>query len=315
MAGSIPQDLRVLTYHRVADPGGGPHLEPRLISAAPAEFERQMRYLARRYRAVSPARVLEAVDGVRPLPRRAVLISFDDGYLDFAEHAWPVLQRLGLPAVLFVPSAFPDHPEQRFWSDRLHGAFAATGLAALAESPVGPLPLASADQRRSGLRKLQDHLKSVPHDEAAAWVERVCAALGPESAPRPVVLGWGRLRRLAQEGLTVASHTRTHPILTRLDAERAGREIAAGQADLEREMGHAPPFFAYPSGAHDDAVVAETHKAGIRLAFTTIDGHNRLPGTDPLRLHRTSITTRTRGLAFKLRLHRWAARVDAWRHR
>ena len=88
--------LRILTYHRVADIGTCPRLNPRLVSATPVEFEKQMRHLARSYRVVSATDVLEAVEFGRPLPRRAVLVTFDDAYRDFAEIAWPIMRRHGL---------------------------------------------------------------------------------------------------------------------------------------------------------------------------------------------------------------------------
>ena len=59
---------------------------------------------------------------------RVVVAFFDDGYLDFAEHAWPTLQSLGIPAVLFVPTAFPDHPGPGFWWDRLYAGPAGAKL-------------------------------------------------------------------------------------------------------------------------------------------------------------------------------------------
>jgi len=96
--------LRVVTYHRIADPASTPDLNPRLVSADPAVFEQQLEHLARHYAVVSLAEVMEAMQG-RPLPKRAVLLTFDDAYLDFATEAWPRLQARSMPAVLFVPTA------------------------------------------------------------------------------------------------------------------------------------------------------------------------------------------------------------------
>src|SRR3954452_21146204 len=95
--------LAVLMYHRIGDPATAP---PGLVSATPATFRRQMRWLADSGRAVSLADVLAARAGTSSLPPRAVLVTFDDGYADFAEHAWPVLRSFGIPVTLFVPTAF-----------------------------------------------------------------------------------------------------------------------------------------------------------------------------------------------------------------
>ena len=62
--------LRVLTYHRVANPADAPGLNPRLISTTPAVFARQMRYLSQSYKVISMAAVLDAVANRKPLPKR-----------------------------------------------------------------------------------------------------------------------------------------------------------------------------------------------------------------------------------------------------
>src|SRR3712207_2813854 len=116
-----PNLLRVLTYHRVDEPDAQPTLYPGLISATPAAFEQQMRYLSKHYNVVSMAEVLAAFQGAA-LPPRSVLVTFDDAYRDFAEHAWPTLRRYRLPATVFVPTAFPDRPQRIFWWDQLYHA-------------------------------------------------------------------------------------------------------------------------------------------------------------------------------------------------
>src|ERR671914_537157 len=91
-------------------------------------------------------RILPAREGRADLPPRAVLLTFDDAYDDFAEVAWPLLRHHGLPATLFVPTAYPDVPGRAFWWDRLHQAVAGARASSVA-TPVGRLPLSSAAER------------------------------------------------------------------------------------------------------------------------------------------------------------------------
>ncbi len=93
--------LTVLMYHKVNDTPGNPHTVP------PARFDGQMAHLDDAgYRVVGLADVLAHYRHGRPLPPRAVLLTFDDGYRDNLEHALPVLERRGYPAVVFVPTGF-----------------------------------------------------------------------------------------------------------------------------------------------------------------------------------------------------------------
>jgi peptidoglycan/xylan/chitin deacetylase (PgdA/CDA1 family) len=105
--------LRVLTYHRITEPDADPEPSPSLLSATPSDFAQQVDYLNVHYHIVSIEEVLDAVRGGTRLPPRSLLLSFDDAYRDFAEHAWPVLRERGLPATLFVPTAIPMRPAAR----------------------------------------------------------------------------------------------------------------------------------------------------------------------------------------------------------
>ena len=70
----------------------------RLAMMTPADFEAQVALVSRDFDAVSLSDVLAALDDARRLPRRAVLVTFDDGYRDFATNAWPILRRASVPA-------------------------------------------------------------------------------------------------------------------------------------------------------------------------------------------------------------------------
>src|ERR1051326_5923035 len=115
--------LRILMYHRVAELKDTPTIDSRSVSATPSTFAQQMRHLARYYHVVSMPDVLDAVKRKRTIRDRSVLITFDDAYADFADFAWPILKQLRLPATMFVPTAYPGHPELAFWWDRLYQAF------------------------------------------------------------------------------------------------------------------------------------------------------------------------------------------------
>ena len=306
--------LRILTYHRVLDPGRADTRDPSTISATPDGFERQMRYVAKWYDVVSASDVLDAWRGRHALPRRPVLITFDDACRDFADVAWPILTRCALPATLFVPTAFPDQPQRHFWWHRLHGAFMSTRLAEVADPALGVLVMSTPEARRTGLRLVQRRLKAMPHGEAMDAVERLCRRLGEAHVPRNDVLTWRELRRLAAEGVTLGAHTRTHPALTRLSADQAREEIRGSRDDLERETGETPRMFAYPFGDCDEATARLVREEGFELAVTCRDGHNR-PSADPFRLCRTNISGRTTPLILAFRLTGAGARVDRWRHR
>jgi peptidoglycan/xylan/chitin deacetylase (PgdA/CDA1 family) len=91
------QLVPVLCYHNL-----GPQSKGRLLLGA-SQFEQQMRYLkAQGYRVISLSDFVDWLQLKRQLPKRAVVLTFDDGYRAFREYAYPILKELGFPATLFV---------------------------------------------------------------------------------------------------------------------------------------------------------------------------------------------------------------------
>ncbi len=285
--------LAVLTYHRVAEPDDRPDLALNLISATPAAFADQMSVLAAHYRPVSLPEVVAALSRPSALPSRAVLVTFDDAYADFAD-AWAVMRERGVPATLFVPTGAPTEPTRPFWWDRLAAAWEADPERVRSEAP--------------SLRALRERIKGLDHDAAMLEVERIVSATGAPPPGPPAVLGWDALRRLATEGVVLAPHSRTHPLLDRVTYERAVEEIAGSHADLEREIGPTPKVLAYPSGSHGGRAVEAARAAGMVAAFTTTRGGNTLRSADPLRLRRINVGRRAAHPLVRAQLV-WAATI------
>ena len=100
ITGDSYQTVPVLCYHRFGSGGGR-------MSVTPTRFAEQMQWLVDNgYRVVRLAQLGDYLAGRAALPPRAVVVTVDDGYASFHQHAWPVLRRLGLPATLFVYTDF-----------------------------------------------------------------------------------------------------------------------------------------------------------------------------------------------------------------
>lgn len=304
--------LRVLTYHRVDWPDTRPELDPGLISATPKTFDLQMQYLASNYHVISMTELLDMERTGRALPPRCLLLTFDDAYADFAEYAWPILQRYRLPVTLFVPTAFPDQPERTFWWDRLYQSVISTTRRDDLHTSLGNLGLDTATERVQTFRQLKVQVKSMPHHEAMDWIEQLSHELG--AAPSVSnVLGWETLRRLASAGVTLGAHTQTHPMVNRISREEIQDEVAGSLSDLERETGSALPVFAYPSGGHDQEAVQVLREEGIVLAFTTERGANDLGNAERLRLRRFNVGARTTLAILRAQLLPWSVGFGQWR--
>lgn len=304
--GRQPGFLRVLTYHRVDEPARRPGLDPALLSATPKEFGKQMAYLASHYQLLDISDVLAAIRSRnrKDLPPRAVLVTFDDGYCDFQEHAWPILRRYKIPAALFVPTAYPDQPQQTFWWDDLYQALQNTSLKENLDTPIGMVSLANAESRIHAHQRLKKHMKTLKYTEAILRVRELCSRLGVQPEAN-CIMSWNTLRKLSQEGLTLGAHTRTHTLLNRIPADEARKEVVDSYEDLKREIDPAPPIFAYPGGEFNDDVVRMMECEGFSLAFTTKRGVNSIDNMHPLKIQRINVGRRTSLPILRAQLLSW----------
>jgi peptidoglycan/xylan/chitin deacetylase (PgdA/CDA1 family) len=305
-----PGLLRVLTYHRVDELGAHPWLDPELISATPEGFEDQVRFLASHYQVLSVSDVIEVFESgnSRLLPAHALLVTFDDAYSDFEEHAWPILKHYGIPATLFVPTAYPDQPERTFWWDDLYQAIQTISQKAHLNTPIGSLSMSNT-YRIKTYGQLRSYLKTLKHTEAIAKVKQLCNEVGIQPANNSI-LGWESLRKLTSEGLALGAHTRTHALMNRISLEDVREEAIGSLRDLERETGLALPIFAYPSGEVSSEVIKVLEREGFVLGFAMKRGINNISHTDPLRIGRINIGRGTTRPILGARLLSWTAHLN-----
>ena len=146
------------------------------------------------------------------------------------------------------------------------------------DTPVGPLSLSSPEEHVAAYRRLRDHVKSLPHDEAMTLVDRLVAELGPEPDGLPGVLGWEALRDLAAEGVALAAHSRTHPLLNRL-APDAWRARSPARWPTCASARAPPPGLRVPGGGVSADAARVVAEAGAVVAFTTEVGGNDARGS------------------------------------
>ena len=111
------------------------------------------------------------------------------------------------------------------------------------------------------------------------------------------LLDWPALVRMAEAGIAIGSHTRTHASLPDVGPLSLDDELAGSMTDLQRNLPATAPVIAYPHGRHDAAVRMATIAAGYRLAYTTSVGRNGA-GTDRWTLRRIGPKQRDSAASF-----------------
>jgi peptidoglycan/xylan/chitin deacetylase (PgdA/CDA1 family) len=147
------QIVPILCYHNL-----GPESKGRLLLAV-SKFEEQMRYLkANGYRVVSLADFVEFTRLGRQLPRRSVVLTFDDGYKSFTQYAYPLLKELGFTATLFVYTDYVGAGKNALsWQDLKELATAGLDIEAHSKSH-GDLRRTAGESDAQYARRLQAEL-------------------------------------------------------------------------------------------------------------------------------------------------------------
>lgn len=222
------------------------------------------------------------------LPARACCITFDDGYADNLHVAAPILQKHGLNASFFIATGFLDGG--RMWNDTLIEAVRKSPLEDLQLDELGDYALGAGDasRRRAIIDALIGKIKYLPVAERLALTERVARQAQVEPA-RDLMMTSAELRALRATGMLIGAHTVSHPILARLDAAEARREIAEGRDFLERLLGERIGLFAYPNGKPGTDYLPEhvqiVRELGFDAAVSTAWGAARR-GSDDFQLPR-----------------------------
>lgn len=292
--------LRVLAYHRVlprtAEAGFSYDIE--LVSAWEDEFEWQVRYLARNHEVITCRDLAALLDAGRPVPRGAVIITFDDGYRDNHDVALPILRRHGVPAVVFVATGYMDSRETYWYDQLVHHMLGVRHAELPMPDGINDLIVGGGEaQRRRTAQAALRHLKLLPEAARRDTLERWRVAMGvsvlEESAGYDGPMSWSQVKALSDAGIEIGSHTVSHPVLANIaDDTQLERELFDSKAQIEARTGQPVVSLAYPvggPGAYSDRVVEVARRAGYRFGFTYETGVIDPRRMDAFRLRRLAV--------------------------
>jgi peptidoglycan/xylan/chitin deacetylase (PgdA/CDA1 family) len=275
--------LTSLCYHRTAEPVQNGGLAGALADATPAQFDQQLAFLAKYFNFVGVDDIVAFLKDGKKLPPNPVLLSFDDGYRECLTVALPILERHGAKATFFIPTDFIEN-RRLFWWDRIalavHGAIGKRDAIEL-DYPK-PLKLSfagTADAAKSTLIQVVKKTKRLDVERFLRGLESACASeLTPETERRLVddsLMTWEEIARLAQAGMDIGSHTRSHRVLQTLDPAEHEEELRGSRLELEERLGRPVRSIAYPVGyslGGDQTLRSAVAGAGYDVGFTCRSG-------------------------------------------
>ena len=211
--------------------------------------------------------------------KRFACFTFDDGYRDNAEYAFPLFKQRGMPFTLYVPTNYPEGNGALWWQ--------------ALEDIVARNPDAIELQRRGETWRLPtatDADKNRAFEQVYWWLRGLNEQLQRDAIRnlagkyhfdlraqcREQVMTWDELRSVAADPLsTIGAHTKNHYAVAKLSEQAAMEEMVGSAERIEQELGRRPVHFAYPYGDPGSAGPCDfqlARDAGFKTAVTTRKG-------------------------------------------
>ena len=207
----------------------------------------------------------------RRLPPRALLVTLDDGWSDNEEFALPILQRAGVPAVVFVALDALDAPiPQPFWQMRLIHAFRRGHLTpAVCRTLWADAAPGKDAPAFTALRDCDALVSAIERLDLASMVQvigRVEHNLGEHPADGHMMTT-AQMQRLAAAGIDIGCHGTSHHPMTKVDD--LDRELSDARSALGAKLGAPPATMSFPHGAYDRRIAETALRSGFDYVFTS----------------------------------------------
>ena len=228
---------------------------------------------------------------------RFAMITFDDGYVDNYEFAYPVLRTNDATGVFFVATGFIDEPRLAWW-DEIAWMIRSSkrDTLRLAENWLDePLKLDRSD-RRQVINQMLRACHRLDGCRTKQFLDGIAEETGSGRAPKEAAneqwMTWDMIREMSAGGMDFGAHTVTHPILANLTAEEQGMEVCESRLRIEKQLDRPITSLSYPVGKREsfnDETRAALSKHGFDWAFSYYGGHSSGADIDRFDIPRVAI--------------------------
>ena len=296
------QRLLILCYHGISL--DDEHLWNGALYMPPELLEQRLQALQSAKCNVLP--LGEAVERLYSgtLPERSVAITFDDGYEDFVERAYPVLAEYGMPATVYLPTLHAGRGTPLFSVGPGYMLWKARGKrVSVPQVRSEPFDLRTDEGRQEALNAIHDVARrdKLSHSDRGLLMAQVADAIGVDYGAiveRKIlqIMAPERAAQMSEAGVDIELHTHRHR--TPNDRLKFLDEIETNRQKIEAVTGKYARHFCYPSGAYESNFLPWLAECGV-ISATTCDPGLASRSTPPLMLPRLVDTCGTTASEFQ----------------
>lgn len=260
--------ITILMYHKV-----NPVMDPVGLSVSPELFEQQLLLLKQSYNIISIDDALAQLNDAR-LTGHNLVITFDDGYLDNYQYAFPILKKLEAPACIFLATDAID--KGYFYWEEITRTIRGLSLPITIDFTLfGGEKLSEVEDQNELAGYVHRLVKELPVERIGAFMDFLASESNIPSVKR-YMLSWDMIQKMHASGLiTFGSHTETHPLMSKIHVDRVDHELKLSKSKII-DATKAPVYhFAYPNGKkndYDSRVIDRLELHKYRAAYTSMPG-------------------------------------------
>ena len=211
-------------------------------------------------------------------PRRFACLTFDGGYKDVINSAYPVLSRHGVPFTVYVPTAFPDGLGEAWWLALEELIARESRINLMLDRSIQRFDIGKISEKYRTYDFLEGWMRALAPPDRSLAIKDLCKRYSVDliRLSRDSAMDWDDLARLAADPLVAfGSATVNYPVLSSLKDADALREMTMGRAVAQAALGRDVRHFAYPLGDRTSfrrSHVAMAAEAGFASAASAISG-------------------------------------------
>ena len=242
----------ILTLHHVRPPRPGRFQPNRLLEVTPRFLTRVVKYLRRSGVDLVGLDEMHRRLSEGDFARRFVCLTFDDGYRDTMQWAYPILKEAGVPFAIYVPTSFPDRLGELWWlaleaviakRERIGLVIAGENRTFACETVAEKRALYDELYWWLRARESEAELRAIVRDLAARYQVDIAAFC------KDLCMSWQEIALLARDPLvTIGAHTVNHLMLAKLPEKTVRAEMDLSRTVIEAALGARPAHLSYPYG-------------------------------------------------------------------
>jgi peptidoglycan/xylan/chitin deacetylase (PgdA/CDA1 family) len=233
-----PASLLVLNYHRIGDSLNTP-FDPGVYSSTSQQFYEQIKYLVHNYNILTLEEALDFIEGKKSnfTSKGSILITFDDGYIDNYEIAYPILKDLGVQATFFISSGYIDTNSVPWW-DSIAYAVKNTAKTVLNLDYPHIHTINLALGVKLSLHKIFNVYKDPKTTDPDRYLELVhkeCGIYTSDASYNNLFIDWQTIQEMHRGGMAFGSHTHSHCLLSKMSLKQQTDELRLSKEIIQKK--------------------------------------------------------------------------------